>query len=131
MVKEVLKYRVKASSTIEAAVVMSAALLCLMLIMFAGFYFHDVNILAGAAYESAQAAGEWERMEENKSAEVYFQKRIQGKMLYFSSAGCTVNRSGKDIIVRARASSARMKAVVSGSARTDVPEKEIRRLYME
>ena len=131
MVRDVLKYRVKASSTIEAAVVMSTALLCLMLIMFAGFYFHDVNILAGAVYESAQAAGEWERMEENKSAEAYFQKRIQGKMLYFSSADCTITRSGKDIIVRACAASARMKAAVSGSARTDVPEKEIRRLYME
>ena len=131
MVKDVLKYRVRASSTIEAVVVMSMALLCLMLIMFAGFYFHDVNILAGAACESAQVAGEWERMEENKSTEAYFQKRIQGKMLYFSSADCTVDRSGKDIIVRARASSARMKAGVSGSARTDVPEKEIRRLYME
>ena len=131
MVKGVWKYRVRASSTIEAAVVMSVALLCLMLIMFAGFYFHDVNILAGAAYESAQAAGEWERMEENKSTEAYFQKRIRGKLLYFASADCTVTRSGKDITVRACASSARMKAAVSGSARTDEPEKEIRRLYMK
>ncbi len=131
MVKDVLKCRIRASSTIEAAVVMSAALLCLMLIMFTGFYFHDVNILAGAACESAQVAGEWERMEESKSAEVYFQKRIQGKMLYFSSAGCTVDRSGKDIIVKARASSARMKAAVSASARMDVPEKDIRRLHMK
>lgn len=131
MVKDVLKCRIRASSTIEAAVVMSAALLCLMLIMFTGFYFHDVNILAGAACESAQVAGEWERMEENRSAEAYFQKRIQGKMLYFSSAGCTVDRSGKDIIVKARASSARMKAAVSASARMDVPEEDIRRLYMK
>ena len=131
MVKDVLKCRIRASSTIEAAVVMSAALLCLMLILFTGFYFHDVNILAGAACESAQVAGEWERMEENRSAEAYFQKRIQGKMLYFSSAGCTVDRSGKDIIVKARASSARMKAAVSASARMDVPEKDIRRLYMK
>ncbi|MBQ6313086.1 MAG: pilus assembly protein [Lachnospiraceae bacterium] len=131
MVKDVLKCRIRASSTIEAAVVMSAALLCLMLIMFTGFYFHDVNILAGAACESAQVAGEWERMEESKSAEAYFQKRIQGKMLYFSSAGCTVDRSGKDIIVKARASSARMKAAVSASARMDVPEEDIRRLHMK
>ena len=131
MVKDVLKCRIRASSTIEAAVVMSAALLCLLLIMFTGFYFHDVNILAGAACESAQVAGEWERMEENRSAEAYFQKRIQGKMLYFSSAGCTVDRSGKDIIVKARASSARMKAAVSASARMDVPEEDIRRLYMK
>ena len=131
MVKDVLKCRIRASSTIEAAVVMSAALLCLMLIMFTGFYFHDVNILAGAACESAQVAGEWERMEENRSAEAYFQKRIQGKMLYFSSAGCTVDRSGKDIIVKVRASSARMKAAVSASARMDVPEEDIRRLYMK
>lgn len=131
MVKDVLKCRIRASSTIEAAVVMSAALLCLMLIMFTGFYFHDVNILAGAACESAQVAGEWERMEENRSAEAYFQKRIQGKMLYFSSAGCTVDRSGKDIIVKARASSARMKAAVSASARMDVPEEDIRRLHMK
>ena len=111
MVKDVLKCRIRASSTIEAAVVMSAALLCLMLIMFTGFYFHDVNILAGAACESAQVAGEWERMEESKSAEAYFQKRIQGKMLYFSSA--------------------RMKAAVSASARMDVPEEDIRRLHMK
>lgn len=131
MVKELLKYRIRASSTVEAAVVMGMAMLCLMLIMFAGFYLHDVNILAGAAYESAQAAGEWERMEENKSAEAYFQKRIQGKMLYFPSADCTVARSGNDITVKARASTARMQAAVRGSTRTDEPEKEIRRLYME
>lgn len=131
MVKRLLKYRIRAASTVEAAVVMGMAMLCLMLIMFAGFYFHDVNILAGAAYESAQAAGEWKRMEESKSAEAYFQKRIQGKMLYFSSAGCTVTRSGNDITVRARASSSRMQAAVRGSTRTDKPEKEIRRLYME
>ena len=131
MVKHLLKYRIRAASTVEAAVVMGMALLCLMLIMFTGFYLHDVNILAGAAYESAQAAGEWKRMEESKSPEAYFQKRIHGKMLYFSSADCTVTHSGKNITVRARASSARMQAAASGSTRTDEPEKDIRRLYMK
>ena len=86
--------RIRAASTVETAVVMSVVLLSLMLVMFAGFYLHDLNILSGAVCESAQAGAEWERMDENCSVQAYFQDRIRGKLIYFPGALCTVETTG-------------------------------------
>ena len=119
--------RLEGSATVETAVVMSAALLCIMLIMFAGLYFHDKCLLAGAAHESAQAAGERERMREGPRAGEYFNNRIAGKLLYFSSASCRESLAGDALSVEAGASSGRMSVKVSASAACPVPEEEIRK----
>ena len=124
-----MRKRIGAVSTVEAAVVMSVALLCPMLILLAGFYLHDLNILSGAAHESAQVGAEWKRMDERRSVQGYFQNRISGKLLYFSGASCLADQGGAHIRVQAAASSGRMRVSVSALAASEEPETEIRKLH--
>ena len=125
-----LNKRMRAVFTAETAVVMSVVLLSLMLIIFTGFYLHDLNILSGAAYESAQAGAEWKRMDENRSVEGYFQQRISGKLLYFSGASCSVEESDTRVLVRATAASGRMRMGTAAAAAVSEPEDKIRKLDM-
>ncbi len=121
--------RIRAASTVETAVVMSVVLLSLMLVMFAGFYLHDLNILSGAVCESAQAGAEWERMDENRSVQAYFQDRIRGKLIFFPGALCTVETTGENVCVRASAASGRMRINVNAVAAVREPERMIRVLH--
>ena len=54
------------SLTVEMSLLMPLILLLLMSSILAVFYFHDKNILAGAAYETAAVAGTRAREEEGR-----------------------------------------------------------------
>ena len=57
------------SLTVEMSLLMPLILLLLMSSILAVFYFHDKNILAGAAYETAAVAGTRAREEEGADAD--------------------------------------------------------------
>jgi len=50
--------KLKGSTVIEMAYLMPVVLLCWMAIIFALFYYHDKNIIGGAAYETAIVGSE-------------------------------------------------------------------------
>lgn len=120
----------KASTVVEAAYLFPLIMIVWMLILFALFYYHDKNILAGAAYETvvvgSELAHEAEEIPAGKLNQ-YFQERIQGKLIFFSGASITIN-SGKDNLeITAYSKARRMSVSVRKSAAITEPEKTIRK----
>ena len=81
------------SLTVEMSLLMPLILLLLMSSILAVFYFHDKNILAGAAYETAAVAGTRAREEEGADAgemEALFRERAEGKCILFPTPSASV-----------------------------------------
>lgn len=122
------KYR--ASTIVEMAYLMPVVLMVWMLVIFALFYYHDKNILSGAAYETAvvgsELAHEEEEVQEGRVIQ-YFQGRIKGKMLFFRGASVEVQSSDDRIQIKASASAKGLRVSVERSAAVTEPEEEIRK----
>lgn len=126
-----VRRKCRGSTVVEMAYLMPVVLLTWMLIIFALFYYHDKNILAGAAYEAAVAGSEFlheENEEMTEKIESYFQNRLNGKMLFFGDAEIEVLTSEKEVVVRARASSKGLVAEVEKRAAVTEPERKIRKI---
>lgn len=121
------KYR--ASTIVEMAYLMPVVLMVWMLVIFALFYYHDKNILSGAAYETAVVGSELAHEEEVQEGRViqYFQGRIKGKMLFFRGAYVEVQSSDDRIQIKASASAKGLRVSVERSAAVTEPEEEIRK----
>lgn len=119
------------STVVEMAYLMPVVLLTWMLIIFALFYYHDKNILAGAAYETAVVGSELmheEKEPPTEKIESYFQNRINNKMLFFRDADVEVVTDKEEMIVRARASAKGLTVKIEKKAAVTVPEKKIRKI---
>ena len=80
--------KLKGSTVVEMAYLMPVVLLCWMAVIFALFYYHDKNIIGGAAYETAIVGSEewrWKKEIEDGKMEQYFQKRIENKLIFFDT----------------------------------------------
>lgn len=135
-----VKFRfVKASFTIETAVVMSVILIGLHMLLLAIFYYHDKNIIAGAAYETAVVASTKlrEKYKGNKltgsgieevkdESEQLLFERISGKCLLFGSFERDVEISDKEVIITVSASRGRLRTDTVKKAAVTTPEKNIR-----
>lgn len=122
--------KVKGSTVVEMAYLMPVVLLCWMAIIFALFYYHDKNIIGGAAYETAVAGSEewrWKKKIEEGKMEQYFQKRIKNKLLFFDGASVETAVIKDTFEVSAGARKKKMKLSVKRSASLTLPEEKIRR----
>lgn len=120
----------KASTVVEAAYLFPMIMIVWMLILFALFYYHDKNILAGAAYETVVAGSELaHEAEEIPTGKLnqYFQERIQGKLIFFPGASITINAEKNSIEITAYSKAKRMTLSVRKSAAITEPEKTIRK----
>lgn len=125
-----MKKSFKGSSIVEMVYVMPLVLLVWMLVIFTLFYYHDKNILTGAAYEAAVAGSElWMDSVDIKKqkTEVYFQERIQKKLLFFYRANADIEVNEQGIRVKAEASQRGMHIAIEEYAAITTPEKNIRR----
>lgn len=122
---------IKGSLTVEMSFIMPMVLLLVMQCILAAFYYHDKNIIAGAAYETA-VAGSVKAREKNgiKEGELnaLFEERIGGKCILFPGAEAKTAVSETEITVTAHTSVRRMKLSVVKKARITEPEKYIRDL---
>lgn len=118
-----------ASAVVEAAYLFPLIMVVWMLILFVLFYYHDKNILAGAAYETAAVGSELAHEEDLPEGKLrqYFQERIQGKLIFFPDASMAVEARKDRLKVTANARSKRMSVSVSESAAITEPEKLIRK----
>lgn len=119
------------STVVEMAYLMPVVLLTWMLIIFALFYYHDKNILAGAAYETVVVGSELMHEEKEppvEKIESYFRNRINNKMLFFRDADIEVVTDEEEMIVRARASAKGLVVGIEKKAAVTVPEKKIRKI---
>nr|WP_082891666.1 TadE family protein [Bariatricus massiliensis] len=125
----VKKGDLRGSTVVEAAYLFPMIMLVWMLVLFALFYYHDKNILAGASYETAVVGSEIAHegeVPEGKLAQ-YFQERIKGKLIFFGGASISVNSGKNGIEVKVKARARNMALTVNKSAAITEPEKLIRK----
>lgn len=117
----------KASLTIEAAVIIP-----LILLLFAGiitvlFYYHDKNIITAAVYEVAAVESETDEIDKEEFGKK-LQERVNKKLLLFSKIYMNIQIEETDLRVYCRAEKGRMTLHVQISmSRTD-PETWIRNI---
>lgn len=126
---DVYMVKVKGSTVVEMAYLMPVVLLCWVAVIFALFYYHDKNIIGGAAYETAVVGSEewrWQKKIEDGKMEQYFQKRIENKLIFFDTAAVEITVGKDEIEVAAKARKKRMRVAVKSSVALTVPEEKIR-----
>lgn len=96
MIHRIKTSTLRGSATIEAAVIVPMILFLCMSIILAVFYFHDKNILIGVAAETAIMAAanhEGHRQISEDDIRVFFQERIEKKLIFFPEPDITINKS--------------------------------------
>lgn len=127
---DIYMVKLKGSTVIEMAYLMPVVLLCWMAVIFALFYYHDKNIIGGAAYETAIVGSEewrWKKEIEDGKMEQYFQKRIENKLIFFDTVSVKTAVVKDEFEVTAGAQKRKMRVSVKRSAALTVPEEKIRR----
>jgi len=122
---------VKGSITVESAYIIPTIFIIVMMIVYTVFYYHDKNILIGAALETAVVGAQVERREDDVvdvSLEDFFIQRINGKLILYSMPSVTVEKGDTQVVVQVVASRRRMKIQVEEKADVLRPEKRIRLL---
>ncbi len=121
--------KLKGSMTVEMSFLMPMIMFLIMGCILAVFYYHDKNVLSGAAYETAVAGST--RMRERDGIdegelEALYAERTEGKCILFAGSSAQVSVGEKEIVVEATAQKGRfMLSVLKKAAVTD-PEKYIR-----
>lgn len=115
--------------TIEMAYLMGVILTVFVLIMYTVFYYHDKNILIGAASETAVVGTQSARkpdVDGQTDLSGFYQERIRGKLIFFPGAQAEVSVSSAKVEVTASAAKGFMKLQVVQRAFIKEPEKKIR-----
>lgn len=123
--------RLNASMTIEMSMIIPMVLFLIMGLILIVFYFHDKNILNGAASETAIAGsakfrGSAEISEEE--LERFCRERIQGKCIFLVSHKIDITVSDENIVVEISAAKRDFSISVVKKARITEPEKHIRNI---
>lgn len=127
---DIYMVKLKGSTVVEMAYLMPVVLLCWMAVIFALFYYHDKNIIGGAAYETAIVGSEewrWKKEIEDGKMEQYFQKRIENKLIFFDTVSVETVVVKDEFEVTAGAQKRKCSVSVKRSAALTVPEEKIRR----
>lgn len=122
---------VRGSVTVEMSVLMPMILFLIMECILAVFYFHDKNILSGAAYETAVVGSTKAREKDGVKEgelETLFYQRVKDKCILFGRPQVSVQVEKDEIVVIADGSRRYMKVSVIRNAAVTKPEKKIRNL---
>lgn len=119
----------KGSMTVEMSFLMPIILLLIMSSILAAFYFHDKNILAGAAYETAVVGStkirEKDKVEEGE-LETLFRERVGRKCILFAGSSARISIKKQEISIKASARKGRFGLSVIKKAAVTEPEDHIR-----
>lgn len=125
------KNTLKGSFTVEMSLIMPFLLFLIMGCILVVFYYHDKNILSGAAYETAVVgstlAREKDGVEESRLEELC-RERINGKCILLGSSKVDITIEDKMIEVSVSARRRKMKVHVIQKAVLTQPEKYIRKV---
>lgn len=122
-----MRKKIQGSMTIEAAVVVPLILWMFALIILLLFYFHDKNVVTVLAHETVSVCFDEKEVSESV-VEEYFQKRLSGKLLLFSSVKVNATISKKEIIMTCHTQKSGMKLRVEVQMKKTEPETYIRNL---
>lgn len=121
----------RGSMTVEMSFLMPMILLMIMSGILASFYFHDKNIIAGAAYETAVVGSTKMREEKGVTTaelQALYQERIGGKCILFPESKARISLAEEEISVEAEGKRGRFGVSVSKKAAVTKPEEHIRNL---
>lgn len=119
----------KGSMTVEMSFLMPIILLLIMSSILAAFYYHDKNILAGAAYETAVVGSAKMREKDEVTAgelKALFRERVGRKCILFAGSSASVSIEKAEICVKASAFKGRFGLTVIKKAAITEPENHIR-----
>lgn len=123
--------KLQGSMTVEMSFLMPMILFLIMGCILTVFYYHDKNILSGAAYETAVVGSTKAREKDGVKEgelETLFYERVKNKCIMFVCPQVSVNAEKEEIEIIAAASRKYMKISVSKKAAITNPEKKIRDL---
>lgn len=115
--------------TVEMSFLMPIILLLIMGSILSVFYFHDKNIVAGAAYETAVVGSTKAREKDGVDPgelESLFEERVGDKCILFARVDVSVKVEDEQIEVQAQAAKRKMKISVVKRAPVTEPEQGIR-----
>lgn len=115
--------------TVEMSFLMPVVLLLIMSSILGVFYFHDKNIIAGAAYETAVAGSTKAREKggaDKGELERLFEERVGGKCILFPGVSGSVTLSKEEIEVTGTARKGKMSVSVLKRMPVTDPEQKIR-----
>lgn len=115
--------------TVELSYLIPIIMMVFLMTIYSVFYYHDKNILLGAASETAILGAQMERKPDEKGKtdlDAFFQERIYGKLILFSGAQVNVSISSDRVNVSVSAQKGQMKIKAVQKASVVVPEKKIR-----
>lgn len=115
--------------TIEMSYLIPIILFIFVLVVHTVFYYHDKNILIGAAGETVVLGAQIER-KPDESGQIdltgFYQERIRGKLILFSGAQADISVTEKSVEINVSAVRGRMRIQIAQSAAVVMPEKKIR-----
>ena len=132
---DIYMVKLKGSTVVEMAYLMPVVLLCWMAVIFALFYYHDKNIIGGAAYETAIVGSEewrWKKEIEDGTYLIQAQDttvkiQIKTSGLHYDTVSVETAVVKDEFEVTAGAQKRKMRVSVKRSAALTVPEEKIRR----
>ena len=123
--------RLNAVMTIEMAIIIPLVLFMVMGLILTIFYFHDKNILNGAASETAVVGSARLRDSEEvdeEDLENFCRERIQGKCIFLVSHRIDVSVSDTEVVVEVTAAKRDFSIFVIKKAVVTEPERKIRNM---
>lgn len=122
-----MKKTVRGSLTIEAAVIVPILLWVFAIVVILLLYYHDKNVVTVMAHETAVVGCGAKNMTAEE-IEIYFQKRLSGKLLLFPNVDIEAKLKGKDIHIYCKAKKKSMRFQVKISMQKTEPEALLRKL---
>jgi len=125
----VKKKELKGSITVEMTVIVPMLVFLLMGFIMMLFYYHDKNIIYGAAYETAVAGSMEMRKKESVTEEeltAFCKERLRGKCMLMTTQKINVTIQEEKITVDISSFKKGYSVQVESSAPVTIPEKKIR-----
>lgn len=123
------KKTLKGSVTVEMAYILPLIIFMILFTIYIVFYYHDKNILLGAAAETAVLAAQAERQqgEEGPDLQSFYRERAAEKLIWLRLTGVEVDLDDEWVRVTARAGKGRMRIEAVQKTKIPKPEKKIRK----
>lgn len=122
------RLQLKASVTVEMSYILPVLLLIFLFTVYAIFYYHDKNILIGAACETAVVGSQEQRWhsESKSDLEAVYRERVAGKLILMKLTKVTATREKEEVVINIGAEKSWMKVSVVQRASVPHPETKIR-----
>ena len=128
--EKLLSYEMQGVITVEMSYILPMILFVFVLVIHTVFYFHDKNIMIGAAAETAVTGAQMERrpdMQGQTDLSEFYQQRIAGKLILFPEAPAEVEITDQQVTVSTSVSKGRMALEIKQQVPVLNPEEKIRK----